>query len=133
MSHDPNRHLGRQARQIQSLLEQATEDRRLTDAQRYIGLVEVFGCDPLILAGKRLQRAMDHRSKITTPKEAIQKLLIMMHDRVVPMPDHKARKRSEDDSQFELKFSWSLDNPEAGGDQDREAVGESAARQPRPM
>src|SRR4029079_11275927 len=110
MSHDPIKYLGRQARQIQTLLEQATEDRRLTDAQRYIGLVEVFGCDPLILAAKSLQRAMDHRSKITMPEETIQKLLIMMHDRVVPMPDQKARKRSEDENQFELNSAWSVDN-----------------------
>jgi hypothetical protein len=45
---------------------------------------------------------MDHRSKITMPEETIQKLLIMMHDRVVPMPDQKRAKQSEEDNQFEL-------------------------------
>lgn len=111
MKHDPNKYLNRQARQIQELLEQATDDRRLSDAQRYIGLVEVFGCDPLILAAKRLQRAMDHRSKIVLPEEVIIRLLVMMHDRVIPMPDSKTRKRSAEEDQFELTFDWSDQEP----------------------
>ena len=35
------------------MIENASEDRRLIEAQRYSGLLEVFGCDPLILAAKR--------------------------------------------------------------------------------
>jgi len=46
----------------------------LTDPQRYSGLVEVFGCDPLILGAKRLQAARDHRSKINHAGRDGQKL-----------------------------------------------------------
>ena len=95
-----------QAKQIQELLEQATEDRRLSDAQRYLGLVDIFGCDPLLLAAQRLKRAMDHRSKITLPEDVILKFLVMFHDRCIPMPDQKARKRGAGEDQFELNFEW---------------------------
>src|SRR5262245_44590267 len=93
MRHDPDKYLRRQTKQIQELLEQATEDRRLREAQRYLGLVDIFGIDPLLLAAQRLKRAMDHRSKINLPEEVILRLLVMMRDRVVPMPDPKTRKR----------------------------------------
>lgn len=102
----------RQAKHIQEMLEQASDDRRLTEAQRYSGLLEVFGCDPLILAAKRLQRAMAPQSKVVLSEETIQKLLIAIHDRVVPMPDQKRAKAAAGDEQFELTFAWSLPNRE---------------------
>ncbi len=111
--YDPQRSILRQAKHIQELLEQATEDRRLTDAQRYSGMLEVFGCDPLILAAKRLSRAMHPLSKIELSEEAIQKFLIALHDRVVPMPDQRQAKKNSDDHQFVLEFSWAT-STEAG-------------------
>lgn len=85
------------------------EDTRLTDAQRYAGVVKILRCDPALLVARQIELLMNGQSKwserFNIDPMQIHKMLVDLHNMITPGPDPRGR-RSADDAQFELDFAW---------------------------
>src|SRR4030095_9499871 len=88
--------------------EEASEDRRMTEAQRHAAVLKVLGCEPVIMDAKLIHLTMDKRSDFyrAVPMPLVHGWLMDLHDRINPAPDRSSRKRDDNDNQFELNFEW---------------------------
>ena len=97
--------------QILPLVEDGSDDRRMTDAQKRDAVYAVLQCEPIIIDAKILELCLDRRSKWfgrASPME-LHRMAQDLHYAIYPNPDIKARKRAEGENQFELNFEWSVD------------------------
>jgi hypothetical protein len=88
--------------------EEASEDRRMTEAQRHAAVLKVLGCEPVIMDAKLIHLTMDKRSDFyrAVPLPLVHRWLMDLHDRINPAPDRNTRKRDDGENQFELNFEW---------------------------
>ena len=99
--HDPYKHM------IQGLLAGADDiDDRLSLGQLHALTVDALGAEPLILAAAIHERLSNHRSKLRCQPQTLFDMALKLHDRLYPMPDFRSRKKTSDETQFELEFGW---------------------------
>jgi hypothetical protein len=86
----------------------ASEDQRMTEAQRHAAVIKVLGCEPVIMDAKLIHLTMDKRSDFyrAVPLPLVHRWLMDLHDRINPAPDRAARRRDDSENQFELNFEW---------------------------
>lgn len=82
-------------------------DLRLSEAQRYAGMLEVLKCDPAILLAKIIDMCIKGQSKWNVELPVLHRMIVDLHHMVSPSPDYRSRKLDAQDNQFELDFQWS--------------------------
>ena len=94
--------------QMEIMGSEASADRRMSEPQLHEAVLKVLGCEPIIMDSKLIQLCLDKRSMFygTVPLPLLHRWLFDIHDRINPQPDRATRKRSDDESQFELNFEW---------------------------
>lgn len=87
---------------------EASDDSRMTEAQRHAAVIRVLGCEPLIMDAKLIHLTMDKRSDFyrAVPLPLVHRWLMDLNDRINPAPDRNTRRRGDDENQFELNFEW---------------------------
>jgi hypothetical protein len=83
-------------------------DTRLSEAQRYAGVIAVLKCDPAILCARVIDLCMDRRSKWEVPVGQLHRMIVDLHNMISASPDYRTRKPDASDNQFELDFAWQV-------------------------
>ena len=81
-------------------------DSRLTYGQMHSMVVDTLGMEPLDFVTMLLSMSMVANSRVTIAPGESARLALMVHDRLYPMPDGKARAKAAGDNQFSLEFAW---------------------------
>ena len=94
-------------RRVHVSVADSEDDLRLSEAQRYAGMLKVLKCDPAILLAKIIDMCMKGQSKWHVELPVLHKMIVDLHHMVSPSPDFRSRKLDAQDNQFELDFQWS--------------------------
>lgn len=89
-------------------------DERPTYGQLHQLVINELGMEPLQYATLILAMARVSKNRMNISPLDSARLAIMIHDRMVPMPDRSAVKRSAEEDQFTLEFAWQDKEPIEG-------------------
>ena len=107
--HNPYERVLAYGRRIHKEVAGEDSDVRLTEAQRYAGVVKVLGCDPAIVAARIIDLCLMKNSKWSTDPYTLFKMTEALHHMITASPDIKRAKAGAEDNQFELDFQWQAD------------------------
>jgi hypothetical protein len=110
--YDPEERTLRFCRRVHAIVAGGDNDERLTEAQRYAGVLKVLKCDPAILMAKVIDLCLDKRSKWNVDTYTLHRMILDLHHCITPSPDVRARRPNADENQFELDFAWQVQNGE---------------------
>lgn len=111
--YDPQRAILTYCGRIHRQVAANDDDGRLTEAQRYAGVVAILKCDPAILVARHINLLMDHKSKLRSRWKVdpwtLHRMIVDLHNMVSASPDYRTRRRDPEDNQFELDFAWHVE------------------------
>jgi hypothetical protein len=106
-SHHPEARIMAFCRRVHGRVADNENDLRLSEAQRYAGMLQVLKCDPAILLAKIIDMCIKGQSKWHVELPVLHRMIVDLHHMVSPSPDYRSRKLDAQDNQFELDFQWS--------------------------
>lgn len=91
---------------LKDLLQAGEQDNRLTPGQLHAVVVDALGAEPIQVAALLHDKLRDAKSKMRVAPQTLFDMALRLHDRIYPPPDHRTRKVSEAENQFQLEFAW---------------------------